>query len=75
MRRHGQTSYFIPYIFSVNHKLSKPSLISIYVHVSVENRGNRRQFDRLTAAAAAVNVVGATNETIPEVKQSGQTWR
>ena len=45
--------------------------IDVYV-VPVENsNNNRRTFERLMAAAA-VNAVGATNETIPKIKHSGQ---
>lgn len=35
---------------------------------------NRRKFERLMAATAD-NAVGATNKTIREIEQSGQTWR
>ena len=46
--------------------------MNIDVHVVPVENGTK--LERLTAAAA-VYAVSATNETIPEIKQSGQTWR
>ena len=45
----------------------------VYVVLVENGSSNRRKCERLTAAAA-INAVGVTNETISAIKQSDQTW-